>query len=43
VRGDEVPSELTSREKVREIIQNVRKENAYSNNENKLRHLLSSS
>ncbi len=37
VRGDEVPSELTSREKVREIIQNVRKENAYSNNENKLR------
>jgi transposase len=37
LRGDEVPPELTSREKVHEIIQNVRKENNDSNNENKLR------
>ncbi|WP_157809687.1 hypothetical protein [Methanobacterium subterraneum] len=37
LRGDEVPPELTSREKVHEIIQNVRKENKDTYNVNKLR------
>ncbi len=36
-RGDEVPPELTNREKVHEIIQKVRKENKDAKNENKLR------
>jgi len=35
-RGDEVPEELISRKKVREIIQNVREENTDIANENKL-------
>jgi transposase len=38
-RGDEVPSELTSRKKVHELIQNERKENSDTKNENKLRKL----
>lgn len=37
LRGDEVPPELTYRDKVHKIIQNVRKENKDTNNENKLR------
>ncbi len=36
-RGDEIPSELTSRKKVREKIQKVQKENSDDENENKLR------
>ena len=36
-RGDEIPQELTSRRKVHEIIQKIRKENNETKNENKLR------
>lgn len=36
-RGDEIPAELTSRKKVREIIKNERKENKNTANENNLR------
>lgn len=36
-RGDEIPPELTSRKKVHEIIQKVRKENSDTKNENNLR------
>ena len=37
LRGDEIPPELISREKVHQIIQNVKKENKDTNNKNKLR------
>jgi hypothetical protein len=36
-RGDEVPNELISRKKIREIIQKERRENSNTKNENKLR------
>lgn len=36
-RGDEIPKELTSRKKVQEIIQKIRKENNDTPNENNLR------
>ena len=36
-RGDEMPSELKSKKRVRELIESVREENSDSKNENKLR------
>jgi len=36
-RGDEVPSELTNREKVNKIIEEIRKENSDTKNETKIR------
>lgn len=36
-RGDEIPAELTSREKVHEIIKKVREENSDAKNEDKIR------
>ncbi|MEG3225373.1 MAG: hypothetical protein BME94_07645 [Methanobacteriales archaeon Met13] len=36
-RGDEIPSELTDREKVNKIIDEVRKENSDTKNERKIR------